>query len=76
MARDPSRVVGTPWLHAALQVQRELLSQEQILGRELGMRPHHLRNKLQDVTDETQDRPNGSTRSGTGSWPQNPMRVT
>jgi hypothetical protein len=62
--RDPSRVVGTPWLHLALRVQRELLPQEQILGGELGMRPHCLRDKPHDVPDETQDRPNGSARSG------------
>jgi hypothetical protein len=47
-----------------LQVHRELLPQEQILGGELGMRPRCLRDKQHDVTGETQDRPNGSARSG------------
>ena len=48
--RDPSRVVGTPWLYLPFQVQRELLPQEQILGGELGMRPRRLRDKSHDVT--------------------------
>jgi len=56
---DPRRVVGTPWLHLPLQVQRKLLPQEQILGGELGMRPRCLRNKPHNVTGETQDRAYG-----------------
>jgi hypothetical protein len=33
---DPRRIVGTTWFHLAFHVQRQLLSQEQILGGELG----------------------------------------
>ena len=32
--RDARRVVRTPWLHLALQVRRQLLAQEQVLGRQ------------------------------------------
>jgi hypothetical protein len=38
--RDPRRVVGATCLHLTLHVQSELLPQKEILGGELGMRPH------------------------------------
>jgi hypothetical protein len=35
---DPGRIVRTPWLHLALQEQRQLLSQGQVLGRQVRVR--------------------------------------
>jgi hypothetical protein len=34
---NPGRIVRTPWPHLARHVQRQLLSQEQILSGELGV---------------------------------------
>jgi len=43
--RNPSRIVAATWFHLPLDIQRQLLSQEQILGGELSMRSSRRRDQ-------------------------------
>jgi hypothetical protein len=38
--RNPRRIVGAAWLRLPLDIQRQLFSQEQILGGELALRSY------------------------------------
>ncbi len=58
--RNPSRIVGAARLHLALHVQRQLLSQKQILSGELGVRPCGCGRQPHEVVGDTQD---GSDRA-------------
>ena len=53
--RNPSRIVGAARLHLPLHVQRQLLSQEQILGGELCARSSRRRDKPHEITGDAQD---------------------
>jgi hypothetical protein len=53
--RNPRRIVGAVRLHLPLHVQCQLLSQEQVLGRELPMRPSRRRDHPQEITRNAQD---------------------
>ena len=47
--------IRTARLYLALHVQGQLLSQEQILGGEVGTRPYRRREQAQDVAGDAQD---------------------
>ena len=52
---NPRRIIGAARLHLALHVPSQLLSQEQILGCEVGMRSCRRREQPQDVRGDAQD---------------------
>ena len=54
--RDSGRVIGSPRLDLALEVHRQLLTQEQILGGEPRVRAPHGRNESQGVGGDAEDR--------------------
>ena len=62
--RDPCRIVGATWLHLALHVQGELLPQKQVLGGELGTRPHRFDREPREIAGETEDCADSSANSG------------
>jgi Protein of unknown function (DUF1524) len=54
--RQPRGVIGSPRPNLPLDVQRQLLAQEQILGDELGARLQHRRGEPHDIAEDADDR--------------------
>lgn len=61
--RQPRHVIGSPRLDLALEAQRQLLAEEQILGGELRAWPHHRYCELQDVAGDAHERANVEART-------------
>jgi hypothetical protein len=61
---DAGRVIGPPRLDLALEVQRQLLTQEEVLGGELDVRPHHRRQESEDVASDARNRAHVEPRTG------------
>jgi hypothetical protein len=53
--RNPSRIVCAARLHLPLHIQCQLLSQEQVLGCELGVGSYRSRDQPQEITGDAQD---------------------
>ena len=49
---DAGRLIGPPRLDLALEVQRQLLAEKQILGGELDVRPHHRGHESEDIASD------------------------
>ena len=64
--RNPRGIINAARLHLPLPVQRELLSQEQILGCELRMGSQRGRSQPQQVTGDAQDGSDRGARTGLG----------
>jgi hypothetical protein len=55
---EPRGIVGAAGLDPTSLVQRQLFSQEEILRRELGMRPHHRRRQRCHIVSDGENRSN------------------
>jgi hypothetical protein len=55
---EPRGIVGAAGLDPTFLVQRQLFSQEEILRRELGMRPHHRRRQRCHIVSDGENRSN------------------
>ena len=64
--RNSGRVISSPRLDLPLEVQRQLLAQEQILGGELCMWPQGRRHESQDVASDAHDRAQVEARTAVG----------
>ena len=48
--KEPSGIIGPVWLHVALLEQRELFSQEEVLGCQCAARPRNKHEEMDEIT--------------------------
>src|SRR5262245_26681282 len=61
--RDASRVVGAAWPHLPREIQRQLLSQEQVLSRQLGARVQRQESEACNIGEHADDRAEGDGKT-------------